>query len=556
VYRERLTENRSRELISDFLDNFLLQRGWWAARAAWVGERGMIIDPWRVAAAAPASLDPMRDHVHPVDPIDPGTDHFPEPVILPIEQVPCTRGVRDALVEVGVSDLVVVDVAGIGPFDLRLVFAVDPALGSAADGIEALRTGAALLPTLIRQEGERDALRLDALRDPLTGLLNRAGLDELVARVRPGSQLRAVLYLDLDGFKEVNDTHGHAAGDAVLLDTAMRLAAQVRPTDLVARLGGDEFVIVADSVLDEPSVVAFAQRIVGAVSHDVTLASGEVVGLAASAGIVVWPEGDSLASVIATADGLMYEAKRIGGGIAMQDATGRILVRDPLGGDAPPEQVERGRAPVLARHVDALGGPSETSAHVLLRGELCTLTASAAADEVLAALATLGFTAPPTALLIEPRGRGWVREGVLDALVAVLRERHPGTALTLLVDCLPSSIELRLIVEELRALGAVEVGLTGVGAASGGDLRMVAQTRPTLLSLDHEAVVNLPRTRPAGVVARLAAALAAAADIPLLVVDPPDGVDDAQLQSWGVRLVSRASTRTRVRVPESNGETS
>lgn len=544
MYRDQLTQNRSRELISDFLDEFLDQRGWWAARAAWVGDAGMIIDPWRVAANSPAALDPLRHHVHPVDPVDPGSERYPEPVTLPVDAVPCTRGVLDDLTAVGVRELVVVDVAGVGPFDLRLVFAVDPAQGLGADGIEALRTGAALLPTLIRQEGERDALRLGALRDPLTGLLNRAGLDELAARSTGGQLVRAVLYLDLDGFKEVNDAHGHGAGDAVLVDTAQRLAAQVRPTDLVARLGGDEFVIVAEGVIDEPSVVALAQRIVGAVSHDLSLESGAVVGVAASAGIAIWPEGEPLAGVIAVADELMYEAKRIGGGIAMQDPTGRILVRDPLGGDAPPEQVERGRAPVVARRITALDSGATWGAHMLLRGELCTVAAATAADEVLTALTGLALDEAPAVMALEPRGRGWAREGVLADLIAAVRDRNPACSLIVLCDGMPSTIELRLTVEELGALGAVDVGLGGVGAASGGDLRMVAQMLPTLLVLDHEATANLARTRPAGIVAQLAAALGDVVGTPLLVVDPPAEVDAAQLGAWGVRLVSRAVSPT------------
>lgn len=538
MYRDRLTQNRSRELVAAFLDDFLAQRGWWAARAAWVDERGMVIDPWRVSPAAPSALDPLRRHTDPVDPVDPGAERYPEPVIVPVSDVRCTRALVDDFSAAGVDELIVVDVAGVGPFDLRLAFAVDAAQRRSPDGIEALRTGAALLPTLIRQEGERDALRLGALRDALTGLLNRPGLDELAAQRPSGSFLRAVIYLDLDGFKAVNDAHGHGAGDEVLVGTAQRLVAQVRPHDLVARLGGDEFVIVAEQVLDESSVVSLSQRIIGAVSHDLVLESGAVVAVAASAGVALWPEGEPLEAIIATADGLMYEAKRIGGGIAMQDGAGRILVRDPLDGRAVPEEVERGRAPVRALPLDPLGDAGEGGAHVVLRGELCTVAADEAAETVLDALRSIG-RARPTALVLEPRGRGWARDGVLADLVAAIRERRPASRLTLLVDAQPSAIELRLAAEELRALGQVSVALGGVGAVHGGDLRMIAQVSPTLISLDHEAVLNLTRTSPAGLVARLAAALAQTVDAPLLVVEPPDDISDDTLRAWGASAVAR-----------------
>ncbi len=542
MYRDRLTQNRSRELVAAFLDDFLAQRGWWAARAAWVDERGMVIDPWRVSPAAPSALDPLRRHTDPVDPVDPGAERYPEPVIVPVSDVRCTRALVDDFSAAGVDELIVADVAGVGPFDLRLVFAVDAAQRRSPDGIEALRTGAALLPTLIRQEGERDALRLGALRDALTGLLNRPGLDELAAQRPSGSFLRAVIYLDLDGFKAVNDAHGHGAGDEVLVGTAQRLVAQVRPHDLVARLGGDEFVIVAEQVLDESSVVSLSQRIIGAVSHDLVLESGAVVAVAASAGVALWPEGEPLEAIIATADGLMYEAKRIGGGIAMQDGAGRILVRDPLDGRAVPEEVERGRAPVRALPLDPLGDAVEGGAHVVLRGELCTVAADEAAETVLDALRSID-RARPTALVLEPRGRGWARDGVLADLVAAIRERRPASRLTLLVDAQPSAIELRLAAEELRALGQVSVALGGVGAVHGGDLRMIAQVSPTLISLDHEAVLNLTRTSPAGLVARLAAALAQTVDAPLLVVEPPDDISDDTLRAWGASAVARTPAR-------------
>lgn len=551
MYRDLLTQNRSRDLVASFLDDFIQRRGWWAARAAWVNDEGMVIDPWRVADGAPEALDELREHRHPVDPIDPGDERFPEPRLVPITDVRCTRGVLGALSSVGVDELVVVDVAGIGPFDLRLVFAVDPALGSSPAGIEALGTGAALLPTLIRQEGERDALRQDALRDPLTALLNRAGLEELAAGQGATPLLRAVLYLDLDGFKEVNDAHGHAAGDEVLIQTARRLAAQVRPSDLVARLGGDEFVVVAQSVLDEASVVSLSQRIVGAVSQDVVLESGVAVAVEASAGVTVWADGVPLDAAVATADELMYEAKRIGGGIATQDATGRILVRDPLEGDAVPEEVERGRAPVRVLPIDDLRSGGERGALVILRGELSTASADHAAAEVITAIGALGLDARNPAVIIEPRGRGWARDGVLADLLVALHERLVSSSLTVLVDGLPSSLELRLTVDELRATGTVAgIALGGLGSVAGGDIRMTAQVTPSMLSLDHEAVLNLPRTRPAGIVATLTAALGAVTSSPLLVVEPPTGVSDDQLREWGASLVARTETMTR---PENRG---
>lgn len=541
MYSHLLRQSRSRALVDDFLDQFIARHGWWAARAAWVSDDGMLVDPWRVSDTAPAGLDVMRHQQLPAQPIDPGEARFPDPVPVPVGEVRCTRGVSAALEQQGVDQLVVVDVAGMLEFDVRLVFAA-PSDAVAAPGVlEALRTGAALLPTVIRQDVERDELRLGALRDPLTGLLNRSGLDELAARVEAGPDIRAVIYIDLDGFKEVNDAHGHAAGDEVLVDTAQRLARQVRPTDLVARLGGDEFVVLATSVLDELAAVSLAQRLVAALSLDTVVASGAVASVAASAGVAVWSTDVPFDEAVAAADALMYEAKRIGGGIAMQDASGRILVRDPYGGAAAPEEVERGRAPVRVQPVRDLRKHGLWGAHVLLRGELCSAPIEemiALLDEAVAGIATVGA---PGRLIIEPRGRGWSREGLLIELVSRLAHRYSATELLIMVDSQPASTELRLVVDEVRARLGVGVVLGGIGTSSGGDLRLIAQSAPAVLALDREAVLNLEHSQPPGIAATIAAAVASALGAPLLVVDPPAQLDPARLVAWGAALAVTSS---------------
>jgi diguanylate cyclase (GGDEF)-like protein len=543
LYRDLLRQSRSRELVDDFLDGFIARHGWWAARAAWVSEAGMLVDPWRVGSDAPAGLEALRHQQRPVLPIDPGETRFVDPQQVPVPEVRCTRGVAGALEEAGVDELVVVDVAGMLDFDVRLVFAAPPGAATTPGVIEALRTGAALLPTVIRQDVERDELRLGALRDPLTALLNRAGLDELAARVGPGPAVRAVIYLDLDGFKEVNDAHGHAAGDEVLINTAKRLARQLRPTDLVARLGGDEFVVLAASVLDELAAVSLAQRLVAAISHDTLVASGAVASVSASAGVAIWGPDAAFDETVAGADALMYEAKRIGGGIAVQDATGRILVRDPYASGAPPEEVDRGRAPVRARAVSALVEGDTWGVHVLLRGELCSVPLEQTVALVDEAVVAAAPGVVPARLIFEPRGRGWSRDGLLLDLVTRLVHRYSASQVLVMVDSQPASTELRLLVDEVRARLGVGLVLGGVGSSSGGDVRLIAQTAPSVLALDHEAVLNLQRSQPAGIAATLGAAIATAIGAPLLVVDPPARLDSALLASWGVSLAVISTDR-------------
>ena len=159
--------------------------------------------------------------------------------------------------------------------------------------------------------------RQRAERDALTGLFNRAGLVKALADMQPAATCQFTLfYLDLDGFKSVNDTYGHPAGDALLKEVAVRLSASVRATDTVARLGGDEFVVVACNLPPAESS-GLAESIIRRVTDqqyelgaDVRARVGVSVGFACS------PEdGDTLDVLQKRADAALYDAKRAGKGV-------------------------------------------------------------------------------------------------------------------------------------------------------------------------------------------------------------------------------------------------
>ncbi|MGZ5213106.1 MAG: diguanylate cyclase domain-containing protein [Actinomycetota bacterium] len=170
--------------------------------------------------------------------------------------------------------------------------------------------------TMKRQDEER--LRFRALHDPLTGLPNRDLLDEglrsALARARRAGTQVAVMFLDLDGFKDVNDRMGHAVGDDVLRALAERLVASARGGDMVARLGGDEFVIVVEDVRSEEQAEASTARFLDEVRRPVVL-GGTRVTLDASIGLVVAGAADMEPDeILRRADSAMYEAKRAGRG--------------------------------------------------------------------------------------------------------------------------------------------------------------------------------------------------------------------------------------------------
>jgi diguanylate cyclase (GGDEF)-like protein len=163
---------------------------------------------------------------------------------------------------------------------------------------------------------ERDSLtgRLHAMAftDSLTGLANRACFLDRLSASLDGHGPVGVLLIDLDDFKPVNDRYGHAAGDAVLIETAARLRAVVGPGDMVARLGGDEFAIL----LDQPSadgLPAVADRVIGAVDAPCRLPDGGAATVRASVGAAVAAGGDA-SHLLNLADQAMYRAKGRGKG--------------------------------------------------------------------------------------------------------------------------------------------------------------------------------------------------------------------------------------------------
>lgn len=183
-----------------------------------------------------------------------------------------------------------------------------------ADSPEQLRAEIGRLrQALARAEARIAELEAHADVDPLVEVLNRRGfereLERSLAYVRRYGGQAALLFIDLDGFKAVNDAHGHAAGDAMLKAVAAALAGHVRASDAVGRLGGDEFGVLMWNI-GEPEARAKARELEGRIAAVRLLHGDTAPAVGASAGLVMLEPEATAASAIDAADRAMYARKR------------------------------------------------------------------------------------------------------------------------------------------------------------------------------------------------------------------------------------------------------
>ena len=235
------------------------------------------------------------------------------------------------------------------------IYRQEPGLFPAGD-LEAARALAAVAVGYVVMAHDRDVARAAqrqlahaATHDPLTGLPNRAllydRLEHALASARRKGTGVAVVFLDLNGFKAINDTHGHQVGDQVLVEVASRLSGVLRGGDTLARMGGDEFVIICEGLTStSPDVTNHAlgtviSRATGALSRPARIA-GQQLALSAALGIAVTGAGrEDPDALLSAADAAMYDAKRSARHQDRRGSTFSITTDDHLPGASRPGQV-------------------------------------------------------------------------------------------------------------------------------------------------------------------------------------------------------------------------
>jgi diguanylate cyclase (GGDEF)-like protein len=248
-----------------------------------------------------------------------------DPFSLSDARQPDTRHCPDSCESLGIAAFLGVRVAGVSGEPFAIVFAIDSAPRTwAADEIshfaevaETAVTEIELRRRTVEAERIERQLRHDALHDRLTGLPNRVCFVERLRHAaerarRHHESAFAVLFLDLDHFKVINDSFGHLAGDELLAEVGRRLAGCLRSVDTLARLGGDEFALLLEEVSEPSDAARVAERLQSALRGPVTIGDSEVF-TSASIGIALWGRPDDPSqNLLRSADLAMYRAKEHG----------------------------------------------------------------------------------------------------------------------------------------------------------------------------------------------------------------------------------------------------
>lgn len=269
-------------------------------------------------------------------------------------------------------------------------------------------------------------LEQQASRDVLTGLPNRSllqnRLEQSITRAQRNHEQLALLFVDLDNFKIINDSLGHAAGDRLIVEMAERLRACVRDSDCVARYGGDEFVLILESYHSEESIVSTLERIHQTIARPFALV-GHSLQVSCSIGVALYPaHGLDLDTLLRSADAAMYEAKGARkGSYRFYSATLQQSVHERLEFDiALRGALEGGEISVAYQpKVDAIGRPCGCEA--LMRWDSPTL-GSVAPDQFIPLAEEIGLLIPLSRFVLEQACRdmaGWLAAGQDVGKIAV-----------------------------------------------------------------------------------------------------------------------------------------
>lgn len=308
-----------RAVVSQLNHEMLQDFGWWAVQPWLKHNETFIPSTWDTAEHTPPSLKILDGTKFDAVSVQATGVSYGRPTMVDLKDLTWVSN-QAQLKKLGARKVVIIDFYNSTDVAVRLLFVV-PSVHSLTTAAEnALAVATSLVPRVLVREITRAELNIKAQHDDLTGLLNRRGLEQLTGTHNSNPHLaRAVLFLDLDKFKEVNDSYGHALGDEVLQYVAQVIQKIIRPVDSVARVGGDEFVVVTANSDRHGELESISTRIVRTLAKPHSFSNGVKLALPISIGGSYWNPGTTFTEVLHEADTRMYAVKAQGGGVKLQN---------------------------------------------------------------------------------------------------------------------------------------------------------------------------------------------------------------------------------------------
>lgn len=461
-------------IVREIMDEVLTTLDWWAGQIWWFMPAGFEPGNWQTGPGAPINFALLAGSTFGAD-----STTWPEEIIKELTLISIDDATwlpnRSQLKRAGVRSIVVIDIIANDRPSVRLVFVVPSASALTVEAKLFLTASALLLPKMVIRERARTELHFRATHDALTGLLNRRGLNQLL-EMQPTAKknLRAVLFLDINKFKDINDTHGHEIGDELLHRVAKQLSSQIRPTDAVARIGGDEFVVIAAEVASAAGAAIFAKRLWGAVASSYKFANGASWHGSASIGVAIWHPGEKYVEVLRRADMLMYRAKNNDGGIEVES-------------DRPAVETDSSSAsePISISRIFSLTNSASAATQVSVETLLRSPDAAHLAGLIAAALAETEQEVDDIWLKL-PKSF-WLDGDRITALLDALISHSVKAHISLVIASENASYEARMVAREIKEQYSVDlvVGAFGSGAR---DLELLALLEPSALVIDSHCL--------------------------------------------------------------------
>lgn len=484
VTEQTAFEESLQDVVQDYMNDTLENFDWWAAQAWWYDDEGLNPSSWVTAPHTPQNMRVISESKLGATSVVKIKKAYLEPTLVSVDDLDWMSN-KQKLIALGARNAVVLDVFGAAVPTLRLVFIIPSSRFFDENTKKFFAVTTSLLPKVITRERVRGELQYRSMHDALTGLLNRRGLTQWIeGSSSETTSNRAVMFLDLDNFKAINDKYGHAIGDELLIHVASELNSNTRPTDTVARIGGDEFVIVTAETDLQVVDKVLAQRVFDALAKPFTLSNGVSWNGAASIGVAGWPAGTDFTQALEYADGMMYNAKKAGGGLAFDN-------KNSADADQQFDASEMGNRITISAIQE--GVTEEPWAHLVeVDSKLKNPDLDKLAREISEALASSNVAAKH--LVFQLPKSLWFEADAIGTLLLKIKTSSTNVEFAVILNGNGASADAKTLARNLRLNNIARTVLSGFGNGN-KEFELLQGIQPIALILDSDlvnSVVALP----------------------------------------------------------------